>query len=224
MSCLISFNLTGRMLIFMLILILFSFFSSEIQAQDTIRLENPSLEDKPRCCMPPQGWGSLDFPGNTAADVQPGGGFKVNRAAYHGSTYLGMVTRGDGTFETVYQQLSNPLLPNVCYQISIYLAKSLEYTSATRSNPNDNIDFLAPTIIQILGGNSPDDPELEILNASTPVDHHEWIEYVFEFIPSEDFSYIFFSAYFPEGIKYYTNGHILIDNLSDIIPCGDITD
>lgn len=195
-----------------------------IHAQDIIRLVNPSLEDTPRCCKPPYGWESLDFVGYTPPDVQPGGGFKVANIPADGRTYVSMVTRDDGTFETIYQKLSAPLLPNVCYKISVFLAKSLQYSSGIKRAPNSFIDFLSPTIIQILGGNSPDDPELEVLNASTPVDHYEWMEYVFEFIPSEDFSYIFFSAYFPEGIEMATNGHILIDHFSDIVPCEDFDD
>jgi hypothetical protein len=206
------------------LVILLCFLIAAIQAQDTIRLQNPSLEDRPTCCRPPSGWESLDFDGYTPPDVQPGGGFKVANIPAEGRTYVSMVTRDDGTFETIYQKLSTPLLPNVCYKISVFLAKSLEYTSGTKWAPNHYIDFLSPTIIQILGGNSPDDPELEILNASTPVDHYEWIEYVFEFIPTEDFSYIFLSAFYPDGIGSFTNGHILVDNLSDIVPCEDITD
>jgi hypothetical protein len=206
------------------LVILFCFLIAGSHAQDTIRLDNPSFEDKPGCCRPPQDWQSLDFPGHTPPDVLPSGVFNVRQVAFHGASYLGMSTRDDGSFETVYQELSTPLLPNVCYKISIFLSKSPVHSSATKYDPNVPVDFLAPTILQILGGNSPDDPELEILNASTPVDHYEWIEYVFEFIPTEDFSYIFFSAYYPDGIGSFTNGHILVDNLSDIVPCEDITD
>lgn len=207
-----------------IVVVMLSFFISQIHAQNVIRLENPSFEDKPRCCKAPQGWESLDFPGHTPPDVQPNGGFRVRRIAYHGSTYLAMITRGDGTFETVYQKLSTPLLPNVCYTVSVFLSKSVEYSSATNSNPDKPINFLDPAILQILAGNSPDDPELEILNYSTPVDHYDWIEYVFEFIPSEDYEYIFLSAYFPENIEFYTNGHILVDYLSDIVPCDHLDD
>lgn len=219
-------NLHKLKLDFQLVLIINSvilllFVSVLSQGQDIIRLENPSLEDTPRCCQAPKGWKSLDFYGNTPPDIQPGGGFKVNTPPNDGKTYVAMVTRDDGTFETIYQKLSTPLQPNQCYVFSVFLAVSREYVSGTKYSPNELISFSSPVVLQVLGGNDPKDPELEILNASTPVDHFDWIEYVFEFIPGEDFKYLFLSAYFPEGIEYFINGHILIDNLSDIVPCEE---
>ncbi len=223
MSNLIPAKLDFQKMINLFIVILLSFVCAVSQAQDMIRLDNPSFEDAPGCCRPPHGWRSLDFRGHTPPDVHPSGEFNVRRRAFHGSTYLGMVTRDDGTFETIYQRLSSALQPNQCYTLSVFLSKSPVYSSGTNSNPQI-IDFIEPAILQILAGNHFYDPELEILNASTPVDHDEWIEYVFEFIPSEDFSYIFLSAYYPEGTEYFTNGHILLDYLSDIVPCADIED
>ncbi|MBK8505662.1 MAG: hypothetical protein IPL46_27780 [Saprospiraceae bacterium] len=54
---------------------------------------NPSFEDIARASLPPKGWIDCGFPNESPPDVQPSGAWEVYRPAYHGYTYLGMVTR-----------------------------------------------------------------------------------------------------------------------------------
>jgi hypothetical protein len=84
---------------------------SAVDAQEIIRLTNPSFEDTGHS-RPPTGWkdcGSFMFPGESPPDVQPSGSWHVYKPATDGDTYLGMVVRENDTWEAVSQALSGAL-------------------------------------------------------------------------------------------------------------------
>ena len=93
-----------RMCIYFLLFLFCSLFTFDVNAQDTIRLDNFSFEDFPRHSHVPKGWYDCGFPDESPPDIHPqmgGGEFKVNMAPVDGKTYIGMVVRENGTWEAI---------------------------------------------------------------------------------------------------------------------------
>jgi hypothetical protein len=67
------------------------FASQSIDAQQVIKLENPSFEGFPQPAFVPEGWFDCGFKSETPPDLQPNPSFQVSKSAKQGKTYLGMV-------------------------------------------------------------------------------------------------------------------------------------
>ncbi len=193
-------------------------------------LTNPSFEDIPRASMPPRGWIDCGFPNESAPDVQPSGAWEVYRPAYHGFTYLGMVTRENDTWESVGQRLNFPLLKDRCYNFSIYLCTSSEYWSAVapdtvkdRQNlPADlpKKNFNEPIKLRIWGGDGYCDRR-QLLAESETVNNTDWKRYSWKIEPERDITHVVLEAFFKTPTLFPYNGNILIDNASgfSMVPC-----
>jgi hypothetical protein len=104
-----------------------------------IKFENPSFEDEPQPAHTPLGWDDCGFANETPPDIGPTEPFKVTQKAFHGKTYLGLVTRDIKTWEGVGQKLSKTIKEGSCYNLSIHIMRSPIYESvsqATRKNVN----------------------------------------------------------------------------------------
>lgn len=202
----------------------FAFFLFHIAtAQNEIQFENPSFEGVPMeggLLTPlPDGWLDCGFRGETTPDVHPvlGGSFSVAKAPFNGATYLGMVTRDNDTWEKVGQQLNGALQKNRCYEFSIYLARSELYLSASRVTGQPT-NYIQPIKLKIYGGNEVCGKE-ELLAETGLIKNTQWLEYFFNFTPSEEYQYIVFEAYYDEPTLFPYSGNILLDNLSSIKLC-----
>jgi hypothetical protein len=200
------------------------------QIQDSlvaIELLNSSFERAPNngqsAATLPKGWETCNFEGETFPDIQPGS-FDVTLKPFHGKSYVGMVGRDNGTFESITQKLPAKLKAGVCYTMSLYLAKSPTYMSRSRTT-NEEINFNRPLKLIIWGSEntsckiSTD----KILAVSPPVNSNSWRKFIFQFKPNNDVDRIHFSAYFV--IDKFYSGNILLDNLSQIVPvnCDDMS-
>ncbi len=171
--------------------------------QDTIVLENPSFEGTEGTEIPPRGWDACGAA--STPDVLPGG-WDVVSLPSHGRTFLGLITRRKGTFESVGQRLPKNLKANECYQLSIDLARSPTYAGYNK-----------PIILRIWGGNS-DCDRRQLLAKSSLVKHTNWRTYNFAFFPKADYSYLIIEAHFdPNGAP--ERGNVMLDNMSKIIKC-----
>jgi len=203
------------------------------QAQD-IYLKNPSFEDRAHYGASNnnssiKGWydcGQINFPSATPPDIHGGAtrdtAYWDNEVATaHGKTYLGMVVRDSESWESVSQRLSTPLRVGRCYTFSIYLSRSSTYNSRTIGNIGE-ASFTTPAVLRIWGGNGYCG-DSQLLSESLPVDHSEWKEYVFQFEPNADYSVITLEAFYKTPLLFPYNGHILLDNSSDIeiVPCEE---
>ena len=167
-----------------------------------------------------RGWadcGFLEFPGESPPDILPlteGNAWGVTKQAYDGQTYISMVTRQSGKYESVSQELSNPLLRGKCYNLKLYLALSpVDYSKTSASS--DLESFSHPVVLRIWGGREKCD-KFELLGQSDPVDHYEWKEYSFDVtIPLEIHSITLEAFYKNSSVEY--NGHILVDHLSPMV-------
>lgn len=173
-----------------------------------IGLDNPSFEGEPIDAMVPTGWHACEI--GTTPDILPGP-WGVVQDPYEGETYMGLITRQDGTWESVGQRLKEPLMPKECYSFSIYLARSNTYSG-----------YNLPIRLRIWGSQSPCKDrgnEIELLAETSLVEHLDWKRYEFEFFPDKHVHYIILEAFYPLGVGIYYNGNILIDNCSQITLC-----
>ena len=189
----------------------------------TIKLNNPSFEDYVQAGHAPEGWYDCGFEGETPPDVQPTGQFRVTQRAKIGSTYLGIVTRDNQTFEAVGQKMNYPLLPDTCYEFSVYLMSSPFYVSYSRATGRE-VNYNIPAKLMVYGGNSRCETG-ELLAASPAIETHEWTKYRFVIKPTKQFKHIILVAYYTNelltgNVIMPTNGNILVDGLSNITPCN----
>ncbi|MBK7935688.1 MAG: hypothetical protein IPJ82_00700 [Lewinellaceae bacterium] len=171
---------------------------------DTIPIRNPSFEDEPGASKSPKGWQSFS-PGSTP-DVLPGA-WGVQFAPQDGRTCVGLVTREDGTSEDIAQGLPEPLKADSCYSFSIYLAHTGKY-----------VGYNHPVRLRIFGGSKRGGKEM-LLASSPLIDHDEWKNYKFQFIPEHEMRYITFEAWYGPGTMFKYKGNIMLDNCSAIEKC-----
>lgn len=191
------------------------------QNMQTVHLKNPSFEDTPSAGRAPSGWVDCGHAGESPPDIQPNGGFNVTKSAYKGSTYLGLVTRDNNTWERVAQRLSTPLRGGQCYQFSLSLACSDVYISSTRKNPNNLVNFDRGVTLRIWGGSAFCSYD-ELLATSPEVKHSDWKSYNLELNPTKNYKYICLEAYYKKPVFVPYNGNILVDNASDFSPCEEV--
>lgn len=170
-----------------------------------IPFRNPSFEDAPRASASPAGWQSYT-PGSTP-DILPGA-WGLDIPAQEGRTCLGLITREDGTSEDVSQGLQESLKNGFCYKFSIFLAHSPKY-----------VGYNNPIRIRIWGSAKRGGKE-QLLASSPLIDHSDWRNYKFQFIPTGDIRFITFEAYFAPGASFKYKGNILMDNCSAIEKCN----
>lgn len=195
----------------------FLLLSPSIFSQDTIRLINPSFEGPPRHSAQPPGWIDCGPAEQSPPDTHPAGAWGVSKKAYHGTTYLGMVTRNDATWESVGQPLEFRLAVNQCYEFSAVMCMSEEYLSPTRMDQANIYSFTTPVVLRVWGSNIPCKGE-ELLGESAEVDNTDWMRYNFKVRASRPYRFIILEAFYKTPVLMEYNGNILVDNLSDLIP------
>lgn len=170
-------------------------------------------------------WTCCNFSGESPPDLQPGH-FDCQIKAQNGKNYVGMVGRDNGTFESIRQVLAQPLRANVCYTISLYLAKSPNYNSLSRKTQTPT-NYNHPLKLMIMG--ETEDPKtqkdcskLVWLAETLPIINDDWRKFTFNIKPSKDIYTLAFVAGFVVKEPYC--GNILLDNISPIVPisCDDL--
>ena len=175
-----------------------------IPSNGQISLNNSSFEDQPADATVPHGWwGCEQF---TTPDILPGY-WGVYQKPVNGKTYVGLITRENGTWESIGQRLSQPLEKDRCYSMNISLAYSSIYAGYNR-----------PIKLRIYI--SDDKCEKDQLIFESPlIDHTEWKVYNWEFSAKGKSKYIILEAYSGKN-KRRIKGNILLDHLSSLFPCG----
>lgn len=186
----------------------------------TIYLNNPSFEGYPGAGIEIPGWYNCGPTSETPPDLQPGF-FGVATAPRHGNTYLGLVVRQTGTWESVGQRLSQPLEVNQCYEFSLDLRRDTSYVSALRNSATE-VKFTTPARIIIWGGNGYCHKG-EVLYQTAVIIHPRWLTYNCRFNPKKsNWSHIIIEAYygaqdpFNPSMPLLSNGNVLVDNCSPI--------
>jgi len=201
------------------------------QDEQPIMLQKPSFEDFPKLSHTPSGWFDCGFPGESEVDIHPvpASEFQVDKTAYDGEAYLGMVVRENETWEAIGQRLTAPLNGGNCYEFSIHLARSSTYLSGLSSSGIDiastttkKVNFATPIKLRIWGGNGYC-KKAELLAESSLVINTRWLEFNFRFEPKQTYGYITFEAFYKTPCPFPYNGNILLDNAQPIVPvpCDD---
>ncbi len=205
--------------------------------QETITLKQASFECTPKRgtnISPVKGWfdcGRKNFPSETPPDIHPAGLWENTLPASEGNSYLGLVVRDNESWESVSQVLSMPMKSGNCYEISLEIAQSSNYWSGSKADMEDFVEkhgklalynaklkkhnYVAPTVLRIWGGNSYCDAA-ELLAESSPVSASDWNTYHFKFHPKHDCKFLIFEAFYKTPVLIPYNGHILLDNISEI--------
>lgn len=184
-------------------------------AQQPIPFLNPSFEDRPDFGKPPAGWFYCGHFGETPPDIHPGGFYGVETPPKDGQTYVGMVTRDNGTAEQLGQRLTQPLTPGQCYAFRIFAARSEVYASVSRLT-GQPAPYTLPLKLSILGAKRHCEPTV-VLGRSKTMLETEWQQLDFVLKPEEAFDHLILSATSANGESY--NGNILLDAASPLVPC-----
>lgn len=189
------------------------------QKADTIRLDNPSFEDEPSAAHTPRQWFDCGFQGETSPDTQPSGAFGVDKVAFNGYTYLGMVVRDNNTWEAVGQKLKTRLLKDTSYSFSITVCKASIYRSRSQLTSQED-NYSKPIIIRIWSGDG-FCTKLDLLAESKPIVNKDWQKLDFILKPKINSTYFLIETFYKIPTLFPYNGNVLVDNLSDIVPILD---
>ena len=173
-------------------------------AQD-IRLENASFEDEPQDATMPQRWHSCKK--GSTPDILPGF-WGVYLEPFDGESYVGLITRHDGSYEVIGQRLTSPMEAKECYSFTVQLAHSKSY-----------VNYNIPIRLRIYGGNSFCD-QTQLLCESKAIDHTDWKSYKFDIFPKDTYDYIILEAYYAKNIYVPYPGNILVDDFSVFKRCA----
>ncbi len=190
-----------RKLLILLITILFNF--QYVQGQ--IFLNNSSFEGIPMDASVPVGW----FPctDRTTPDILPGP-WGVILEASEGETFVGLITREDGSYESIGQRLKSPLMPNECYLFSLDIGHSNSYAGRRYANPLKLRIYIGPSRAS----------KDQLIYESDFIEEEDWTKVAVKFTPKSKAYFIRLEAFYAEGPFSY-RGNILIDNISSIRRC-----
>lgn len=177
----------------------FSFHSLSAQ----ITLNNPSFEDEPADATVPMGW----FPcaPNTTPDILPGF-WGVYSEASDGETFVGLITRFDGSYESIGQRLSEKLEKGNCYSFNIDLAQSKTYAG-----------YNEPLKVRIWISSRKCKKD-QLVFESEFITHPNWKTYEINFTSESKAKFILIEAYYTDG-KINRMGNVIMDNITPLIPC-----
>ncbi len=168
-----------------------------------IELSNSSFEGEPRDATVPQGW--MVCQEGSTPDILPGY-WGVYGDPSDGDTYVGLITRGNNTWENIGQRLSETLEKGTCYSWSLDLAHSDTYSG-----------YNGPLKLRIWISKSKCQRD-QMIYESPLIEHLDWKSYQIKFTPKEDYRYILIEPFHSEKTFSY-EGNILIDRLRPIKGC-----
>jgi len=169
-----------------------------------IPLKNASFEKKAVRSNMPAGWHSCQT--GTTPDILPGQWEVVTKPS-QGTSFLGLITRDDGTFESIGQRLSEPLKVKGCYTFSADLAYSKTYSG-----------YNQPIKLRIWGATNQCENTQMIVETGF-IKNTTWRTYHFRFVPKRTINYIILEAHFKDG-SFSHKGNVLIDAFSPIKTCS----
>lgn len=177
------------------------FCSTRLNAQNYIT--NPGFEGQPGIESIPADWfagcGNINTP-----DTQPGW-WNVENKPYEGDSYINLLYKDDGTTESVYQKLTQPLDSGYCYLVEIHLAQACQ-DSISGLYP---YDFNHPGDLQIRGSESYGCANGQVLAYFEQVNNCYWQTFYAIFQAHETINYVYLEFF--KGSSPANNGSVLID-------------
>lgn len=189
----------------------------DLDGRKSIPLTNGSFEKAIAVTgMLPYGWINCGPPKETPPDVvqhQVENAFKVLHDAADGNHFVSMVVRSNGTAECIQQDLSTPLVPGKSYEMTVQLALAKRFDAVERRTMQE-VSFAHPVMLEVYGVDMHNDRIL--LDDIPPVRHDGWQSYTLQFCPAAPVKALILSPFYHPDSLYEYNGHILLDDLSDI--------
>src|SRR5688572_9623240 len=145
-----------------------------------IELSNSSFEGEPRDATVPQGW--MGCKEGTTPDILPGY-WGVYNDPSDGDTYVGLITRGNGTWESIGQRLSVPLKKGGCYTWGLDLAHSDTYSG-----------YNGPLKVRVWLSKTKCEKD-QMIFESPLIEHLEWQSYPVKFKANGEYRYILIEAF-----------------------------
>ncbi len=193
-------------LLFFAFLLLFttrSFVEFSKEQSLAIYLKNPSFEDQPQDATTPTDWHPCN-PGTTP-DILPGF-WGVETEPSEGETYVGLITRSDGSREAIGQRLSRPLKAKSCYRLVLDLAHSYTYAGYNK-----------PIKLRVWGGSNFCEKR-ELLWETEFIENEDWKTFTLNLLPKKEVKYLILEAFYREE-NATRQGNVLIDNIRPIQIC-----
>ena len=155
----------------------------ESTAISKIEIKNPSFElplfDSKLLPLTStwQDCGTVEFPKETPVTIHQEGSFlfNVEQEPHDGNTYIGMVTRANESWESISQELVEPLKKDAKYFFRVYVSTSNQLKSpmAIGQSNIEAVYYNEPTVIRIYGGNSSCSDKTKLFE-SNPVLNIDW--------------------------------------------------
>ena len=169
-----------------------------------VMVSNSSFEGQTADATMPSGWHAVDR--GTTPDILPGY-WGVYLEPEEGDSYVGLITRSDGSNESIGQRLPSPLKEKLCYSFTIDLAHS------------DNYSGYNQAITLKIWISDTKGKKQQLIYNSGMIEHLDWKTYQIEFTPQRDMHYLILEAFNP-GLDMARKGNILLDNMSFISNCS----
>jgi len=170
------------------------------------QLSNTSLEDEPADATMPSGWFAASS--MTTPDILPGY-WGVYMDAEDGETYVGLITRADGSFESIGQRFSEPLEKGHCYNLGLSLSHSDNYTGYNK-----------PLKLRVWIADKKNKRQ-QMIYESPLIDTEDWEFFEFDFSPESSAKYIILEAHNASGKRRW-KGNILLDGISQLRNCNRV--
>lgn len=167
-------------------------------------LSNASFEGVPHDAVTPDNWQACGL--DSSPDILPGP-WGVYQKPTEGTSFVGLITRDDNTWEALGQKMPRPFKKERCYKFKVDLSSSPAYAG-----------YAEPTCLRVWVGNSACD-RAQLIAISPTIDHYEWKTYEFLFSTEDDYKYIIIECYYKQPSINYYKGNLLIDNISAFEMC-----
>ncbi len=168
-----------------------------------IEIANSSFDGEPADATTPQGW--LPCKEGTTPDILPGYWGVYNEPS-DGDTYVGLITRHNGTWESIGQRLPAILEKGNCYAWALDLSHSDTYSG-----------FNGPLKLRVWISKTKCSKD-QMIFESPLIEHLTWKTYKVRFTPDDNYQYILLEAFHSEE-EFSFKGNILIDRLRAIQGC-----
>jgi len=193
------------MLVYPLVLLVFLCSIRPADAQNKpLKLNNASFEGIPHDAVTPDGWKECGL--DSSPDIMPGP-WGVYQKPTNGSTFVGLITRENNSWESLSQKLTKAFKKHKCYQFKVDLSSSPAYAGYSK-----------PTCLRIWLGNE-HCQRSKLVVSSDLIDHYEWKTYEFMFATDQDYKFILIECYYKQPSLNYYRGNLLIDNFSIFEMC-----
>ncbi len=183
---------------------------------EPIYFKNPSFEREDYYALSSgagPSWRDCGFFKEEPVALQPGQ-HEVRLRPHHLRHYFSMVVRDNNTWDAIGQELTRPLQPGQCYRFTLYLAKSDNYQTLSRTN-GQKTNYRNPLRLIVWGGKSFCEAR-EVLAKTDAVKNEDWQIYEFVFQPQSEVTHIVLHAYYLNPVALSYNGNILLDDASPI--------